>query len=112
MTTMFDTLRTALYECNTDSEMTFASILTKARIAKKLERDELAKLVGIETDSYARYELGRTRPSLPTLYKLCRLLDLSYEDLSPAFKPSKDTSDPHKKLGSILKKARTDMGLS
>lgn len=51
-------------------------LLIKARKAKALSQDDLAKLMGLSTTTICRYENGERTPNFPTAKKLCKLLEI------------------------------------
>lgn len=52
--------------------------LKKARKKMGLKQREVAKEIGIETNSYARIEQGRAKPSYNTFKKICQVLKLPF----------------------------------
>lgn len=57
-------------------EFKIYSALVKARIEKKLTQKELAKKLGIAQSALARFESGRTNPTLSFLQKVTSGLGL------------------------------------
>lgn len=57
--------------------MNYNERIKKARIEKKLNQEEIAKLLGITRGCYAHYEQGVREPSLELLKKICIVLDIS-----------------------------------
>ncbi len=55
--------------------------LKLARIKKKLSQSGLAELIGIKEYSISRYETGLQYPTIETLLKLSRTLDVSVDYL-------------------------------
>ncbi|MDR0269592.1 helix-turn-helix transcriptional regulator [Paenibacillus sp.] len=55
--------------------------LTDARIAKGLSRPDLAKLVGVSFEHIKRLEYGMVNPSTPLMFKICRVLDSTPDEL-------------------------------
>ena len=57
-------------------EFTIYNALVKARIEKKLTQKQLAKQLGIAQSALARFESGRTNPTLSFLQKVTSGLGL------------------------------------
>lgn len=55
--------------------------LKLARIAKDLTQEELAILTKMRQKAISRYERGECWPSIPTLIKLCNVLEINASDL-------------------------------
>lgn len=55
--------------------------LTKARNDLNLTKTELAEILNINARTYSSYELGERDPSTEVLLKLCKVLDLSADEL-------------------------------
>jgi len=55
--------------------------LRAARLRAGLKQKEVAHLIGISPGVYSRLERGRTLPSVPTLYRLCTVLEASPNEL-------------------------------
>lgn len=55
--------------------------LTNARIAKGLTRPQLAELAGVTFEHIKSLEYGRVNPSIPLMFKLCKILDSTPEEL-------------------------------
>jgi len=51
------------------------------RTARKLTQEQLAYRAGVSVGTIARIERGATRPTLETLERLARALDVSVADL-------------------------------
>lgn len=61
-----------------------------AKITENLKREietsgksktEIAKAIGVTSATVSQYCSGRAQPTLATLYRLCRFLDLSADDI-------------------------------
>lgn len=62
----------------------FAKRLRAARIAKNFKTmREFAHALGINENTYARYERGQSHPSPATLDRICRSLGVTPDDLDP-----------------------------
>ncbi len=59
----------------------FSKRLRAARIAKNLSQEQIAAMLNIKQQSYARYETGKGEPSLEVLVEICKILDESPEYL-------------------------------
>lgn len=55
--------------------------LKSLRTESGLTQKQVAKELGITYQSYQAYELGLTLPTLQNFIKLCKLFDVSYEEL-------------------------------
>lgn len=66
------------------SNPSFKVRLYSARTSKKINRDELAKQVGISPDTLYGYEYGYEIPSADLLKQIAKVLNVSIEWLSPA----------------------------
>lgn len=55
--------------------------LTNARIAKGLNRIDLADLAEVSVEHIKSLEYGRVNPSIPLMFKLCKILDASPNEL-------------------------------
>ncbi|MBN2980155.1 helix-turn-helix domain-containing protein [Cohnella algarum] len=55
--------------------------LIAARVAKGLSRPELATLVGVSFEHIKSLEYGRVNPSTPLMFKLCKELNSTPEQL-------------------------------
>ncbi len=55
--------------------------LNDARIAKGLSRTELANLAGVTFEHIKSLEYGRVNPSTPLMFRLCKILDSTPEQL-------------------------------
>lgn len=53
----------------------FSQRLKAARKAKSLTQTQMAELLNVKQQSYARYESGKGEPSLETFAEICKLLD-------------------------------------
>ncbi len=42
---------------------------------------QIAAILGIERSTYTYYETGKSRPSLDTLSKLCKIYNIEYKDI-------------------------------
>ncbi|TNJ64031.1 helix-turn-helix transcriptional regulator [Paenibacillus hemerocallicola] len=59
--------------------------LRKARRAKGLTQDEMAKLLGYQSKSgYSMIETGRNRPPLPVALHIAKIVGQEVEQLFPA----------------------------
>lgn len=59
--------------------------LRKARRAKGLTQEEMAKLLGYQSKSgYSMIETGRNRPPLPIALQIAKIVEQEVEQLFPA----------------------------
>ena len=61
----------------------FRLALVKARIETGLSQCEMARRLGVKQSAVARWEAGRTMPTLDTLFRVARALDLDFA-ITPA----------------------------
>lgn len=47
------------------------------------KKSEIAQAIGISAPTLSQYLSGRAQPTLATLTKLCRVLDISADDILP-----------------------------
>lgn len=55
--------------------------LKKIRKEKKLTQEELAKKIGVSKASFSRYESGEANVSVGKIIELCKILDVSSDEL-------------------------------
>ena len=55
----------------------FLMSLIKARVAKKLSQKQLADLLGMQQSAISRAESGRGNPSMNTILKIAKALDVN-----------------------------------
>ena len=58
------------------SRADFNAKLKAARKYKRLTQFDLSEMLGIKRNTYARYETD-SYPSVPTLYRICKILGVS-----------------------------------
>lgn len=67
------------YPIEVDLQITLAIILRKKRKMKRLSQNQVAKKLGITQQAYAKLEMpAKTNPSLSTLKKLSKTLDIEF----------------------------------
>ena len=59
----------------------FAQRLKELRLENKMTQQQIASLLNIKQQSYARYEYGTGEPSLQTLIKLAEIFSVSTDYL-------------------------------
>lgn len=59
--------------------------IVKARTSKGMSQEKLATESGIDRTHMGFIEQGRRKPTLSTLYKITRALDISFEQLFKGF---------------------------
>ena len=47
------------------------------------KKSDIAKAIGVSAPTLSQYLSGRAQPTLVTLTKLCRVLDISADDILP-----------------------------
>ncbi len=55
--------------------------LVQARKDKKWSQQEVAKRVGVDVRTYARWEQGEAKPRLSSLRKLCNVFHMTHDQL-------------------------------
>ncbi len=53
------------------------------RINSLLTQQQVADALNINRTTYTYYEIGKTEPSIETLFKLVKIFGITYEDLLP-----------------------------
>lgn len=61
--------------------MSFGDRLKKARKAKKLTQDQVAKIVGIDFTTISKYENDHSEPDYETLKRLAQIYEVSIDSL-------------------------------
>ena len=61
--------------------MSFAENFRKARTQANLTQQQIADVLGLDRTAIAHYEMGDSMPSLKNINKICRLLNVSVEEL-------------------------------
>ncbi|MAE49201.1 hypothetical protein CMI48_00065 [Candidatus Pacearchaeota archaeon] len=59
----------------------FSGNLYKCRMKQGHSQQKLADLIGVTDKQISNFETARSLPSLPTLYGICRLYDVSPNDM-------------------------------
>ncbi len=79
-----------MHRCNTLASMseqeyinTVCANIKEQRIKRGLTQFEFATLLNVDDSSIRRIEAGRTSPTLKTLYRLAKALDMNLIDLLP-----------------------------
>lgn len=62
--------------------MTLAERIKDARIAKRYTQKDLADLINVKPTTVSGWELGRNEPSIETLKKIAKKLDVSFNYLA------------------------------
>lgn len=55
--------------------------LKALRAQRNLTQTEAGKLIGVNTDTWARYENHKTYPDVPTIKRIEKAFDVSYDDI-------------------------------
>ena len=67
------------YPIDVELQIALAIVLKKTRKMKKLSQAQVARKLGITQQTYAKFELPlKTNPSLATLQKLAKALDIEF----------------------------------
>jgi transcriptional regulator with XRE-family HTH domain len=78
---------------------TIGNALRTARIRLELTQQDVAEAIDINVLIYGRMERGKLLPSVPTLCKLCVVLQASSDELlgftPPGLRPGPTTHEPH-----------------
>lgn len=61
--------------------LTFADRLKEKRKETNLTQEEMAKLLAIGQSAYAKWENGRTEPTLENVVKLAKIFDTTTDEL-------------------------------
>ena len=73
--------------------MTFGEKLVKARKAKGWKQKELAELLGITSQAVSIWETCKSSPTLKTMQKLARVLEVPPAELYPDMSPSDSAAE-------------------
>lgn len=60
---------------------TFKTNIKLERVNLKLSQKDMAKKIGITTQSYQAYESGLTMPTMENFLKLCKILNITPNEL-------------------------------
>lgn len=55
---------------------TLAEIITQQREQKEITQTQLAELSGINQAHISRIEGGKSKPTMPTVFRICKALDI------------------------------------
>jgi transcriptional regulator with XRE-family HTH domain len=66
-------------------DKSLAQIFHEARLEKGLTQIVLAKKAGLYPNTYAKIERGEQKPSVPTIKKLAKVLDLDLSEVLKAW---------------------------
>lgn len=55
---------------------TLAQIITEQREQKQISQTQLAMLSGINQAHISRIEGGKSKPTMPTVFRICKALDI------------------------------------
>lgn len=76
-----------------DSDWDFGRRIRTVRVYQGLSQEEVARYLGLNRSTYTYYEVGKSRPNLVILKKLCEYLRVSPEFLLDIYIPKdKDES--------------------
>ena len=64
--------------------MSFAENFKKARTEAGLTQQQVADTLGLDRSAIAHYEMGDSTPNFNRISKICKILNLSVEDLIKA----------------------------
>jgi transcriptional regulator with XRE-family HTH domain len=75
-------------------QLSFGEWFLLRRRSKQLSQGDIAKALQVTSQTVSNWENGKSVPSLDPdqFFKLCKLLDISMEDLAAAFRGEIDTS--------------------
>ena len=59
--------------------------LRQLRISTKLKQIDMAKQLGIRESTISMWEKGKSYPSIPTIYKLAKILEVTPEEVFKSF---------------------------
>lgn len=69
--------------------------LREIRLARRLTQEQLCDLAGISRDAISRIENGSRTPSIPTLERIIKALDISWSGLFDRDRESGTNQSPH-----------------
>ena len=64
-----------------ENEKSVKITLSAARVNAGLKQKDAAKKLGINVSTLANYEAGKTKPDVPTAYKLAKLYNMSIDNI-------------------------------
>lgn len=67
--------------------------LIKYRKEKGLSQKELSKLLNINASSVSQWEIGKNSIDINNLYNICKILDISFNDILGKFSNYKEETD-------------------
>ena len=76
------------------------------RVSANLSRQEAADAVGVQIDTYAKWEQGKNEPSIDAIYNIMKLYNISANEL---FDTNKSETDYEKYNVNILKIAKINL---
>lgn len=62
-------------------ENKFPELLKMLRIEKKISQNGLAKILGVTQQCISEWELGKTEPTLSSLWELADFFDVSMDEI-------------------------------
>ena len=64
--------------------------LKQLRISVNMKQFELAKNLNLQTSTVSMWEKGKSYPSIPTIYKIARILKVTPEEVFKSFEVKED----------------------
>lgn len=62
-------------------ENKFPELLKMLRVEKKISQNKLAKILGVTQQCISEWELGKTEPTLSSLWELADFFDVSIDEM-------------------------------
>ena len=62
-------------------ENKFPELLKMLRVEKKISQNKLAKMLGVTQQCISEWELGKTEPTLSSLWELADFFDVSIDEI-------------------------------
>ena len=59
----------------------FGKNLRKIRRARGMTQEQLGQIIGVQKSAVSKYEKGRVKPDISRLLELCRILDVTPQEL-------------------------------
>ena len=72
-------------------DQTITNNLRREIESSRKKKSDIAKAVGISAPTLSQYLSGRAQPTLATLTRLCRVLDITADDILPTKLPTQKT---------------------
>lgn len=67
--------------------------LKQLRISTNMKQFELAKSLNLQTSTVSMWEKGKSYPSIPTIYKIAKILKVTPEEVFKSFEVKEDSNE-------------------